>query len=158
VWDCGGKAKLCLTSAIDGGNLSASRTDRFTPGGRPPLPIRLEAWWASESLWKLWNREKSLAPAVNRTPAVKPVVYRYAKLNKSESGCLLVLVFGTEDGGSAFHRNVSKKSIRLYSVASQNIADRFIFSWTFFFLKVLRNASIPNYSNPPPPRLSQTLV
>jgi hypothetical protein len=46
-------------------------------GKSPPLPIGYEAGWAPESVWKLWSREKSLAPAGNRNRAVQPVARRY---------------------------------------------------------------------------------
>jgi hypothetical protein len=42
-----------------------------------PVSIGYEAGWASESVWTLWSREKSLASAENRTPAVHPVVRHY---------------------------------------------------------------------------------
>jgi hypothetical protein len=52
--------------AVDGGEWSASRPGRFTPGELSPPPV-----------WTLWRREKYLAPAGNQTPAVQPVARRY---------------------------------------------------------------------------------
>jgi hypothetical protein len=43
----------------------------------PPVPIGPEVGWASEPVWKLWRREKSVAPAENPTPAGQPVARRY---------------------------------------------------------------------------------
>jgi hypothetical protein len=40
-------------------------------------PIRLEAGLASEPVWTLRRREKSLTPAGNRTPISQPVARRY---------------------------------------------------------------------------------
>jgi hypothetical protein len=62
-----------MTLALDGVESSASCPVRFTPGGRTLVPIEQEADWAPESVRTLWSREKSLVPAVNRTPAVQPV-------------------------------------------------------------------------------------
>jgi hypothetical protein len=44
------------------------------PLGRETLvPNGQEAGWAQELLWMLWSRQKSLAPARNRAPAVQPI-------------------------------------------------------------------------------------
>jgi hypothetical protein len=41
-----------LTSALDGGEWSASHPDRaFAPGKGPPVPIVQEAGWAPEPVW-----------------------------------------------------------------------------------------------------------
>jgi hypothetical protein len=41
-----------LTSALDGGERSASRPGRALPAGKgPPVPIVQEAGWASETVW-----------------------------------------------------------------------------------------------------------
>jgi hypothetical protein len=43
-----------LTSALDGGEWSASRPGRDLPPGKgPPVPIVQEAGWASEPVWTL---------------------------------------------------------------------------------------------------------
>jgi hypothetical protein len=47
-------------------------------GKEHPVPIGYEAGCAPEPVWTLWSREKSLAPAGNRTPAFQPVAHRYA--------------------------------------------------------------------------------
>jgi hypothetical protein len=52
------------------------------PASLPPVKesqVRIvqEAEWAVETAWKLWNRELSLAPTGNKTPAVQPVARRY---------------------------------------------------------------------------------
>jgi hypothetical protein len=56
------------TSALDGGEWSASRLGRaFTPGEGPPVPIVQEAGWASEPVWTQRIEEKSFASAGDRT-------------------------------------------------------------------------------------------
>jgi hypothetical protein len=57
------------TSALDGGEWSASRPGRDLPPGKgPPLPIVQEAGWAPEPVWTQRLEEKSFAPAGDRTP------------------------------------------------------------------------------------------
>jgi hypothetical protein len=73
----GGIAALYLTSAVDGGEWSASRPGRFTPGEIAAGPIRFEAEWAPESVWTQWRKEECLDSAGNRTPAVQPVARVY---------------------------------------------------------------------------------
>jgi hypothetical protein len=56
------------TSALDGGEWSASRPDRALPPGKgPPVPIGQEAGWAPEPAWTQRLEEKSFAPAGDRT-------------------------------------------------------------------------------------------
>jgi hypothetical protein len=43
----------------------------------PPVLIGYEVGWAPEPAWRLWNREKSLALAGNRIPAVHHAASRY---------------------------------------------------------------------------------
>jgi hypothetical protein len=53
-----------LTSALDGGEWSASRHGRpLPPGKRPPVSIGQESEWAPEPVWTLGLEEKSPAPA-----------------------------------------------------------------------------------------------
>jgi hypothetical protein len=47
------------------------------PGKEPPVPIRYEAGWAAQPVLTLWRKDKSLAKAGNRTPAVQPAASRY---------------------------------------------------------------------------------
>jgi hypothetical protein len=53
---------ILLTSALYGGEWSASRPGRFIPVERAPLPIGQEAWWAPEAMW-------TLAPTIGAAPA-----------------------------------------------------------------------------------------
>jgi hypothetical protein len=76
VCGSGGIAPPILTSALDGGEWLASRPGRFTLKEGPPVPIRWEAEWGTEPIWKLW-REKSFTTTGIRTPAVQPVTRRY---------------------------------------------------------------------------------
>jgi hypothetical protein len=52
------------TSALDGGELSASLPGRALPPGKgPPVPIVQEAVWASEPVWTQRLEEKSFVSA-----------------------------------------------------------------------------------------------
>jgi hypothetical protein len=56
------------TSALDGGEWSASRPGRtLLPGKGPPVPIVQEAGWAPELVWTQRSEEKSIASAGDRT-------------------------------------------------------------------------------------------
>jgi hypothetical protein len=60
------------TSALDWGEWSASRPGRALPPGKgPPVPIGEEAGWAPEPVWTQRIKEKSFAPAVDRTPIAR---------------------------------------------------------------------------------------
>jgi hypothetical protein len=67
------------TSALDGGERSASRAGRALPPGRgPPVPIVQEAGWASELIWTRRLEGKSFASAGERisiaqSPSPQPV-------------------------------------------------------------------------------------
>jgi hypothetical protein len=51
---------LFMTSALDGGEWSASRPGRTLPPGKaPPVPIGQEAGWAPELVWAQRLQEKS---------------------------------------------------------------------------------------------------
>jgi hypothetical protein len=56
------------TSALDGGEWSASRFGRTLPTAKgPPVPIEQEAGWAPEPVWTHRLEEKSFDSAGNRT-------------------------------------------------------------------------------------------
>jgi hypothetical protein len=60
------------TSALDGGEWSASRPGRaLSPGKGPPVPIVQEAGWAPEPVWTQRLEEKSSASAGDRTPIAR---------------------------------------------------------------------------------------
>jgi hypothetical protein len=64
-----------LTSAIDGGEWSASRSVRALPPGKgPPVPTVQEAGWAPEPVWTQRLEEISSASVGDRTPVVQSVV------------------------------------------------------------------------------------
>jgi hypothetical protein len=50
---------IFLTSALAGGEWSASRPGRFTPGKEPPVLIRKEVGWTPEPVWTTWRRENT---------------------------------------------------------------------------------------------------
>jgi hypothetical protein len=57
-----------MTSALDGGEWSASRPGRALPPGKEPLaPVGQEAGSTSEPVWTQRLEEKSLASAGDRT-------------------------------------------------------------------------------------------
>jgi hypothetical protein len=62
AWGSGGRAPLFLTTALDGGEWSASG-----PAALPPVPIGQEAGCTPKPVWMLWRREKNLAQ-----PGIEP--------------------------------------------------------------------------------------
>jgi hypothetical protein len=57
-----------MTSALDGGEWSASRPGRVLPPGRePPVPTVQEAAWAPEPVWTQGLEEENFASAGDRT-------------------------------------------------------------------------------------------
>jgi hypothetical protein len=61
-----------LTSALDGGEWSASRPGRALLQGKgPPIPIGQVAGWATEPVWTQRLEEKSFASASDRTPIAR---------------------------------------------------------------------------------------
>jgi hypothetical protein len=62
-----------LTSALEGGEWSASRPGRTLPPGKePPVPTVQQAGWAPEPVWTQMLEEKSSASVGDRTPALTP--------------------------------------------------------------------------------------
>jgi hypothetical protein len=56
------------TSALDGGEWSASRSGCvLVPGKGPPVPIVQEAGWAPEPVWTQILQKNPFASAVDRT-------------------------------------------------------------------------------------------
>jgi hypothetical protein len=68
------------TSALDGGEWSASRPGRaLAPEKGPPVPIVQEAGWAPEPVWTQRTKEKIFCPCRGSNPdrpVVQPVVFR----------------------------------------------------------------------------------
>jgi hypothetical protein len=66
------------TSALDGGEWSASRQGCALPPGKgPPVPVGQEAGWVTVPVWKQRLKEKSSASVGDRTPVVQSVVRHY---------------------------------------------------------------------------------
>jgi hypothetical protein len=72
VWGRGGIAPPLLTSALDGGEWSASRSAVLHPGTH-----WIGGWVCTEPVWMLWSKEKSLTLPRNRSLIVQPVARRY---------------------------------------------------------------------------------
>jgi hypothetical protein len=67
-----------LTSALDGGEWSASCPGSALPPGKEAMvPIGREAGWAPEPVWTQGLEEKSFASVGNRTPVVQSIVSHY---------------------------------------------------------------------------------
>jgi hypothetical protein len=67
-----------LTSALEGGEWSASRPGRTLPPGKePPVPIVQEAGWAPEPVWTQRLGKESSSPVGVRTPAAQPVASHF---------------------------------------------------------------------------------
>jgi hypothetical protein len=65
-----------LTSALEGGEWSASRPSRpLPPDKEPPVPTVQEAVWAPEPVWTQGLEEKSSASVGDRTPLPRVVNY-----------------------------------------------------------------------------------
>jgi hypothetical protein len=61
-----------LTSALEGGEWSASRPGRALPPGKePPVPTVQEAGWAPEPVWTQRLEEESSASVGDRIPTVQ---------------------------------------------------------------------------------------
>jgi hypothetical protein len=66
-----GNSYSYLTSALDGGEWSASRPGRTLPPGKElPVPIGQEAGWAPEPVWTQRLEETFSAPVGDQTPVV----------------------------------------------------------------------------------------
>jgi hypothetical protein len=64
-----------LTSALEGGERSASRPGRALPPGKePPVPTVQEAGWPPEPVWTQRLEEKSSASVGDRNLAVQSIV------------------------------------------------------------------------------------
>jgi hypothetical protein len=89
-----------LTSALDGGERSASLPVLFTPGKRAPVPIGKEAGCTLEPVWNLWRTDNpclcqdSNAGRPAHSPSLKrPVV----PTDPQEYGCWLCLIRANRD-------------------------------------------------------------
>jgi hypothetical protein len=90
----GGIAPPFLTWALDGSELSASRPRPLPPPRKElPVPTEWEARKYPEPVWTLWNREKSLAPAGDRTPTAYPVISPVAAIPAPVFKSVLLIVY-----------------------------------------------------------------
>jgi hypothetical protein len=86
-WWCLGEKEVytsypSLTSALEGGELLASRPGRALPPVKePPVPTVQETGWAPEPVWTQRLEEKSSASVGDRTPVVQSVVRHYIYWN-----------------------------------------------------------------------------
>jgi hypothetical protein len=83
---------LFLTSALDGGEWSASRPGRALPPGKePPVPIGQEAGWAPEPVWTQRLEEKSscLCRGSNPSRPVRSQIQECTDEIYSEGGAML---------------------------------------------------------------------
>ena len=67
-------ALLFLTTALEGGEESASRPGRSLPPGKTPVPIVQEAGWVPRPVW---TGEENFAPPAFDPRTVQPVASRY---------------------------------------------------------------------------------
>jgi hypothetical protein len=73
----GGIVPSFLTSAVGGGEWSASRLGRFTPGERAPAIHLLESWVGLEAGLEVLEKRKMLLLSGIRTPTVQPIAHCY---------------------------------------------------------------------------------
>jgi hypothetical protein len=72
----------CFTSALYGGEWSASRPGTALPPGKgPQVPTGLETGCASELIWSRRLEEKSFVSAGDQTPVVQSVIRHYTDAN-----------------------------------------------------------------------------
>jgi hypothetical protein len=76
LWWSGGIAPPLLTSALNGGEWSASRSGRITAEERT-LCARWVGAGGPYSQSQRIGEENKVVPTGNRTPAAQPVVHRY---------------------------------------------------------------------------------
>jgi hypothetical protein len=77
VWGSGGIVPLFLASAPDGGEWSASRPGRFTPGERAPGTAWIGGWVGCKAGLDAVHYITLLTPSENRNPPFQPVACRY---------------------------------------------------------------------------------
>jgi hypothetical protein len=82
-WGTGCISPHTLTSALDGGEWSASRPGSFTPKARAPFTHWIGGWVGPRSGLDAVVRRKIPSPnreSNSRTPIVQPVAQRYTDL------------------------------------------------------------------------------
>jgi hypothetical protein len=86
IWGSGGIDPPFVISAVDTGEWWASRSGRFIPGKSASVPATQEVWWAPESVWTLWTREKSCT-AGNQTRARRIFFFSSRRGKKGSTEC-----------------------------------------------------------------------
>jgi hypothetical protein len=75
---------IFLTSALVGGERSASGPGRFTPEEEPQVPIVQEAGWAPEQVWTIWRSQNSCP---YRESNSDPSVFQHSGSRYTDSYC-----------------------------------------------------------------------
>jgi hypothetical protein len=78
IYWSGSIAPPFLTSALEGGEWSASRPGRFTPREIVTSAHWIWGWWAPEPVWTLWRREESY-PCRESNPGRPAIARRYTE-------------------------------------------------------------------------------
>jgi hypothetical protein len=81
-----------LNSALDGGNWSASRTDRFTLGDGAPGTDKQGAYWVQSRSGHGGEEKNVPASAGNRSPVIHPVTYTDWDMNNDNKCCSTLCV------------------------------------------------------------------
>jgi hypothetical protein len=87
IWGSGGIAQTLLTSGLDGGEWSASRSGHFSPGKKAPGTHWKGGWVGPRGCLDAVEKRKSLVPTRNQTyvpPSFSPKRSRYTDLSIPE--------------------------------------------------------------------------
>jgi hypothetical protein len=76
-WESGGIAPRIVTSALDGGEWSASRPGRFTPRKRAPGIHWIGGWVGPRAVLDAVVKRKIPSPCQDSNPIVQPVASSY---------------------------------------------------------------------------------
>jgi hypothetical protein len=117
MWWRGNIAPLFLTSALDGGEWSASRHGRLTPRERAPDIHWKGGWVGTIAFLDAVENRKISCPCRNRTAAVQPIDRRYTHRCSTKSKTFfLITVIMQNDHKKAIGLQV--RSCVIYGVQS----------------------------------------